>query len=225
MSARIRPIICLMLLACCVGIAAAQDKPVDIEALKARSDQGDNRATRELAERYYVGRGGVEQDYGEARRFYERLAKRGDPRAQTTLGTIYARGYGVDQNFEVARYWWTQAAKKNDAGAFYDLGTLYHRGEGVTQDYVQAAEWYRKAAHSGHVIAQKNLARMHWERQGVERSAQWAYYWFKIAALLGDDESQEALPIVARTMTQSQIRQAESEAADWMRKYKKIVGD
>jgi TPR repeat protein len=225
MSARARPLAFALLAVCCLGLAFAQDKPFDIDVLKARSNEGDNRATRRLAEMYYIGRDGVEQDYGEARRWYERLAKRGDPRAQTTLGLMYARGYGVEKNFEVARYWWDQAAKKKDAGALYNIGTLYHRGEGVTQDYAQAARWYREAANMGHVIAQKNLANMYWESRGVEKSPQWAYYWFKVASLLGDDEAQESLRVVAPAMTASQIRDAESQADDWMKKYRKIVGE
>ena len=225
MSAPARRLVFTLVAACWLGLALAQSQPFDIEVLKARSDEGDNRATRQLAEMYYTGRDGVEQDYREARRWYERLAKRGDPRAQTTLGLMHARGYGVEQNYQVAHYWWTQAAKKKDAGALYNIGTLYHRGEGVTQDYGQAARWYREAAQMGHVIAQKNLANMYWESRGVEKSPQWAYYWFKIASLLGDDEAQESLQVVAPAMTAGQIRDTESQAADWMKKYKKIVGE
>jgi hypothetical protein len=106
----------------------------------------------------------------------------------------------------------------------YNLGTLYYRGEGVTQDYKQAADWYRKAAQIGHVDAQKNLAGMYWEGKGIEKSAQWAYYWFKVASLLGDDVAQDSLKVVARAMNSSQLRDADGEADDWMKQYKKIVG-
>jgi TPR repeat protein len=218
-ASRISRIALALLLAGSLCSAFAQDKAVDIDDLKKRSDGGDNRATRQLAEMYYVGRDGVEQDFKEAIRWYERLAKRNDRRAQTTLG------YGVEKNFEVARYWWTQAAKRDDAGAQYNLGTLYYRGEGVTQDYAEAARWYRHAAQIGHVNSQKNLAGMYWEGRGVEKNAQVAYYWFKVAALLGDDESQESLKVVGKVMPAGQIRDAESQADDWMRKYKKIVGN
>jgi TPR repeat protein len=223
-ASRISRIILAALLAGGLSSAIAQDRAVNIDDLKRRSDSGDNKATRQLAEMYYAGRDGVEQDFKEAIRWYERLAKRNDRRAQTTLGTIYARGYGVEKNFDIARYWWTQAAKRDDAGAQYNLGTLYYRGEGVTQDYAEAARWYRQAAQIGHVNSQKNLAGMYWEGRGVEKNPQVAYYWFKVASLLGDDESQESLKIVGKAMPAGQIRDAESQADDWMSKYKKIVG-
>jgi TPR repeat protein len=213
-----------LLLAGCFGLAAAQDKPVDIEALKANAKQGSTRAMRQLGDMYYVGRGGVEQNFAEAVHWYTLLANRGDRRGQTLLGTMYARGYGVQKNPETARLWWLKAADKGDAGAQYDLGTLYYRGEGVAQDYKQAADWYNKASQIGHVNAQKNLAGMYWEGQGVEKNAQQAYFWFKVASLLGDDDSQDSLKIVAKVMKPGQLKEADEQADDWMKKYKKIVG-
>jgi TPR repeat protein len=210
-------------LAACVGIAAAQDK-VDIEALKARADSGDRRATRQLAEMYYVGRGGVDQNFGEAARWYEKLAKHGDPRAQTSLGLMYARGYGVEKNMDTARRWWSFAASQNDPGAQYNLGVIYSKGDGVAQDYPRAAQWLDRAAQRGHVQAQHNLGMLYHEGKGVPRDPVRAYFWLKVAALQGDDVSQEALKGVARGLSESQVRQAASEADEWMQRYKKIVG-
>lgn len=224
MSASVNRLALALLLAGCFSLCVAQDKPVDIEALKASAKQGSTRAMRQLGDMYYVGRGGAEQDFVEAARWYTMLANRGDLRGQTTLGTMYARGYGVQKNPETARYWWLKAAQRNDAGAQYDLGTLYYRGEGVTQDYKQAADWYGKASQIGHVNAQKNLAAMYWEGQGVDKNPQQAYFWFKVAALLGDDDSQDSLKIVAKAMKPGEVREAEEQADEWMRKYKKIVG-
>jgi hypothetical protein len=226
-ASRISRLVFALLLAGCVGVAAAQDKPVDIEALKASAKQGSTRAMRQLGDLYYVGRDGVEQNFGEALRWYSMLANRGDRRGQTILGTMYARGYGVEKNLARAHDWWLASATSHlggDAGAMYNLGTLYYRGEGVTQDYKQAADWYRKAAQIGHVDAQKNLAGMYWEGKGIEKSAQWAYYWFKIASLLGDEVAQDSLKVVAKAMNSGQVREADGQADDWMRQYKKIVG-
>jgi uncharacterized protein len=222
-----------LVLAGCVGIAAAQDKaaqdkaapaPVNVEDLRIRSGKGDRTATRQLAEMYYLGRGGVEQNFSEAARWYEILARQGDRRAQTSLGLIYARGYGVTKNLELAHKWWSLAALQGDAGAQYNLGTLYFRGEGVTKDYEQAARWYRDAAQRGHVQAQSKLGSMYYEGQGMDKSSRQAYYWLKVAALQGDDEAQSALPVVAKGMSAGEIRDADDQAGEWMKKYKKIVG-
>lgn len=222
-------LVCAALLALCLAPSAAQDKPaqdkVDLEDLKTRASAGNRIAIRRLADMYYAGTGGLDQNYGEAARLYQRLAKQGDRRAQTALGLMYARGYGVEKNYDVARRWWSYAAAQNDAGAQYNLGTLYYRGEGVAQDFAEAARWYRSASQMGHVTSQKNLAGMYLDGKGIAQDTQRAYYWFKVAALLGDDESQESVKIVGKRLNASQLREAESEADDWMRKYKKIVGD
>ena len=213
-----------LLLAGCLGAAAAQDKPVNVEDLKARSAAGDRRATRQLAEMYYVGRGGVEQSFGEAARWYERLAKQGDARAQTSLGLMYARGYGVEKNLATAHRWWSFAAAQNDPGAQYNLGLSYSSGEGVAQDYKQAADWYAKAASRGHVQAQHNVGLLYFEGKGVERDPVRAYFWLKVAALQGEDVAQEALKVIGKGMSADQVRQAETQADEWMRDYKKVVG-
>jgi len=218
---------CLLLVAACVGLAAEQDKPapakINIEDLKIRSNAGDKRATRQLAEMYYVGRGGVEQNFGEAARWYEKLARQGDARAQTSLGLMYARGYGVPKNLQTARRWWSFAASQNDPGAQFNLGLIYSRGEGVAQDLPQAAQWYNRAAIRGHVQAQHNLGMLYHGGLGVERDPVRAYYWVKVAALQGDEVAQDSLKVVASGMSADQVGDAEAQAAEWMKKYKKVL--
>jgi uncharacterized protein len=208
------------LLVACLATAAAQDR-INVEDLRIRSDAGDRSATRQLAELYYLGRGGVGQDFGEAARWYERLAKQGDARAQSSLGLMYARGYGVPKNLETARRWWSFAAAQNDPGAQYNLGVIYATGEGVPQDYKQAAHWLDRAAQRGHVQAQHNLGMLHHEGKGVERDPLRAYFWIKVAALQGDEVAQTALDAVGSRMSADQIQQAEREAGEWMKRNSK----
>jgi TPR repeat protein len=212
-----------LLLAAATGLAWPQGN-VNIEDLKVRSDAGERGATRQLAEMYYLGRGGVEQNFSEAARWYERLARQGDPRAQTSLGLMYARGYGVARNMETARKWWNFAAAQNDPGAQYNLGVIYSRGEGVERDYGQAAQWLRLAAQRGHIQAQNNLGLLYHEGKGLERDPVRAYFWLKVATLQGDDVSQEALRNVGKGMSADQVRDAEGQAEEWMKKMKKGVG-
>jgi TPR repeat protein len=219
----INRIVLVLLAASCINVALAQDK-VSINDLKVRSGAGDWSATRQLAEMYYLGRGGVEQNFNEAAAWYEVLARQGDARAQSSLGLMYARGYGVAKNMDTARKWWSFAAAQNDPGAQYNLGVIYGKGEGVAQDYLQAAQWLSRAAQRGHVHAQHNLSLLYHEGKGVERDPPRAYFWMKAAAMQGDDASEEALQFVGSGMSADQIRQAAAEAGEWMRKYKKIVG-
>ena len=221
MSARASWLTCA-LLAACLGTAAAQDR-INVEDLRTRSEAGDRSAMRQLAELYYLGRGGVQQDFGEAARWYERLAKQGDARAQSSLGLMYARGYGVPKNLETARRWWSFAAAQNDPGAQYNLGVVYATGEGVPQDYKQAAHWLDRAAQRGHVLAQHNLGMLHYEGKGVERDPLRAYFWIKVAALQGDEVAQTTLTAVGSGMSADQIQQAEREAREWLKRNRKAL--
>ena len=223
MSAPINHLVLALLLAGCVNVTLAQNK-VNTDDLKIRSAAGERSATRQLAEMYYLGRGGVEQNFSEAAIWYEKLAKQGDARAQTSLGLMYARGYGVAKNMDTARKWWSFAAAQNDPGAQYNLGVIYSQGEDVPQDYPQAVQWLNRAAQRGHIQAQHNLGLLYYEGKGVERDPLRAYFWLKVAVLQGDEESQGPLKVVAKGMSADQVRQAESQAEDWMKNYKKIVG-
>lgn len=205
-------------------LAQQQSAPekINVEELKLRSEAGDRTATRQLAELYYLGHGGVEQNFREAARWYEKLARQGDPRAQTSLGLMYARGYGVEKNLEFARKWWSLAAAQNDPAAQYNLGVIYSTGEGVAQDFAQAAQWLTRAASRGHVQAQHNLGLLYYEGKGVERDPVRAYFWVRVAALQGDELARETLGLVSRGMSAVQIAQAEAQANEWMRRAKKL---
>lgn len=217
-----RRLVYLVLSVACFSLAAAQDK-INVEDLKLRAEAGDKTATRQLADAYYLGRGGVGQNFSEAARWYLTLARQGDARAQTTVGLMYARGYGVKRDSTAAHYWWNFAAAQNDPGAQYNLGVIYSRGEGVPQDLEQAVQWYTKAASRGHVQAQHNLGMLYYEGKGVPRDPVRAYFWIRVAALQGDDVARDTLKDVAKGMSPAQITEADTQAGEWMKKAKKIL--
>lgn len=210
------------LLAAGLQLAAAQGK-ISVEDLKIRAEAGDRTATRQLADAYYLGRDGVEQNFAEAARWLLKLAQQGDVRAQTTMGLMYARGYGVKKDPQAAHHWWSFAAAANDPGAQYNLGLTYANGDGVAQDFSQAAEWYSKAAQRTHVQAQFNLGMLYHQGKGVAQDPVLAYYWVKVAALQGDDRAQNTLKKVGEGMSDDQIRQAEARAEEWLRRVKKAL--
>jgi uncharacterized protein len=210
------------LLALSLATAAAQES-VKTGDLRLRSEAGDRSAMRQLAELYYLGHGGVGQDFAEAARWYERLAKQGDARAQASLGLMYARGYGVPRNLETARHWWSFAAAQNDPGAQYNLGVVYATGEGVPIDYKQAAHWFDRAARRGHVQAQQNLGVLYREGKGVGRDPQLGYFWTKVAALQGDEIAHASLQAAAANLSADQVSETDSRAGEWMRHNKKAL--
>jgi uncharacterized protein len=77
-------------------------------------------------------------NYTRAARIFSDLAVRGDARAQTYLGFMFANGEGVPQNFIVAAGWYRCAVRQNFPSAEYLLGLQYDKGQGVPQDYVAA---------------------------------------------------------------------------------------
>ncbi len=77
-------------------------------------------------------------DYMRASRIFSDLAVRGDARAQTFLGFMFANGQGVPQNFVVAAGWYRCAIRQSFPTAEYLLGLQYDKGQGVPQDYVIA---------------------------------------------------------------------------------------
>ena len=77
------------------GVAHAADSKITIEDLTQRAAVGDRTAMHALAESYYAGSNGADQDFARAADWYLRLAKTGDAGAQYNLGLTYSRGEGV----------------------------------------------------------------------------------------------------------------------------------
>lgn len=215
----------LLLVAIAAGTAGAQapaaDDVLNLPDLRQRSDAGDRGATRTLAEAYYIGRGGVEQDFGEAARWFRRLATQGDARAQTSLGLMYARGLGFERNFDEARRWWSLAAAQNDPGAQNNLGILYLLGQGVAPDAAQAAFWFGRAAERGHIQAQVNLGELYLDGKGVPKDPELAYYWMFIAATLGDEHAARFVTHLEREMAPGQPEQARERAKPLLQKLRR----
>lgn len=210
-----------LLMFCAVCGAQAAESQITITDLTLRADAGDRTAMRALAEAYYAGQDGAEQDFTKAADWYRKLAQSGDARAQTSLGLMYARGYGVSKNLAEAHRWWNFAAAQNDPGAQFNLGLTYIQGQGVATDYSRAARWFREAARRGHVQAQYNLGLLLHEGKGVERNPQEAYFWVKAAALQGDDYAQQNLAPLAAGLSGEQKREADNRAGAWMQQLKK----
>jgi len=107
--------------------------------------------------------------------------------------------------------------------AQYNLGLSYANGDGVAQDYERAAQWYEKAAERTHIQAQYNLGLLYLQGKGVAKDPLRAYFWVKVAALQGDDRAQDSLNKVAAGMSAEQVRQAEAQADEWMKRAKKLL--
>jgi len=93
------------------GILAGQ---TDVEALKAKAEQGDAQAQNSLGVRYDTGQG-VPQNYAEAIKWFRMAAEQGDAAAQYNLGSMYGLGRGVPQDYVQAHMWVNLAASMSQA--------------------------------------------------------------------------------------------------------------
>ena len=200
------------------GIAAAADQAINMEDLKIRSEAGDKGATRSLAEAYYAGRGGVEQNFCEAAKWYRKLASQGDARAQTSLGIMHVRGYCFEKNFGEAYKWFSLAAAQNDAGAQNNMGVMHIEGQGVPRDAAKAAFWFERAAGRGHIQAQYNIGEMYHDGNGVAKNGVLSYYWMSLAATQGDENAEQYLKKLDTELPPGQIEQAKEKAKEWLKR-------
>ncbi|MDR3474755.1 MAG: tetratricopeptide repeat protein [Devosia sp.] len=178
------------------------------------ADQGNANAQAALGALYELGNG-VPQDYMEAVRWYREAADQGSANAQTALGRMYEAGRGVSQDYAEAARWYRMAADQGNANAQTALGIMYDGGHGVSQDYAEAARWFRAAADQGVVTAQDILGMYYYLGTGVSKDYLQTYMWWNLAAIGGDDNAAKSRDLVARSMTPTQIGEAQELGAAW----------
>ena len=127
----------------------------ELEAAKwfrRAADREHAMAQWELGSKYLIGRvgsEGVDQDFYQARKWFEKSANNGEPLGMEDLGRIYANGKGVAKNYPVAIKWFERAIENGNRGALAALGSMYQTGKAVPKDNERANEFYRKAADRG----------------------------------------------------------------------------
>jgi putative methionine-R-sulfoxide reductase with GAF domain len=70
-----------------------------------------------------------------------KLAEKGDPAAQFSMGARYATGEEVPQDYAEAVRWFSMAAEQGHVVSQATLGAYYWAGRGVPQDLVKAYFW------------------------------------------------------------------------------------
>ena len=135
--------------------ASNSTTPSEFEETKASAEAGDADAQYNLGELYRNGQG-VEQDFKEALKWYQKAADQGHADAQLNLGVMYANGEGVLEDDKEATKWFQKAADQGLAMAQSNLGVMYASGQGVEQNYVTAYAWWNIAATNDHQNAKNN---------------------------------------------------------------------
>lgn len=125
-------------------------------------------------------------NHADALALWEPLARAGDARAQTNIGTCFAQGFGVPVDGALALRWLTLSAEAGYAAGQRNLADFLLRGvKSVEPDPPRAAAFYRLAAEQGDALAQDMLSWMLLEGEAVPGEAADARFWAEKAAAQG----------------------------------------
>ena len=159
-----------------------------------RAIEGDNHSQYLLALNYQQGTGGIEQNYFEAKKWYEKSARQGHMDAQFYLGWLYTNGYCGKKDFTEAMKWYMQSAEQGGIGAMANIGWIYQNSD---NNYIEAVKWYEKAAKLGELYAQNNLGYCYQWGLGVNQNLHTAKEWYKKALLQGHPDAENNLKTIA----------------------------
>jgi len=124
-----------------------------LDSLRKAANGGYPAAQFYLSKMYESGKGGVKKDLPEARRWSERAAAAGDPRAMHNLALYYFKGEGGPRNSTTAATWFRKAADTGLVDSQFNLAQLYESGLGVSQNPAEAYKWYVIAGRAGDATA------------------------------------------------------------------------
>lgn len=172
--------------------------------------QGDSHAIESLGVFYWHGLG-VKTDYIEAYNLFLKASRLGSVAANTNLGVMYIKGQGVIKNYSIAKKFLMNAAAQGDSSAIFNLGQLYYFGNIGPVNHKKGVELYFKAAKLGNKLAQAKLGFLYAVGNDVlPKDYVQAYKWFSLAEKQGDKEAANALGIITKRMSASELAEAKA---------------
>ncbi len=123
------------------GRRVQKDEAHAFELNLAAASEGDSEAILAMGW-FYLNGVGVPKSIEDARIWYRKSARRGEPRAMFSLGQI---AYD-ERAWNDARIWFTRAVRHHHHRSLYWLAKLHWRGSGVTKDRKEAMKLIHLAA-------------------------------------------------------------------------------
>lgn len=173
----------------------------NIASLKQRAERGDTEAQYLLGDHYWNGMG-VQTNYSEAFKWYEKSAWGGNMWGKYNYGKCFRLGRGVGKDEERARHEfrlsaemgnpWAllQLAEMGDTDAMYKVGDHYWNGDrqdiGMPQNDSEAFKWYEKSARGGNEWGFFNCGKCYTLGRGCRRNRELACDAFGQAAARGN---------------------------------------
>lgn len=109
-----------------------------------------------------------EHDIGDealAARWARAAADRGEPAAQSLLGSMYNRGWGVPMDPRAAQAWWWRAARAGITAAMFNMGTALAHGRGAPPNpelsYALMRTAFIRGMRAPYMLRAMALARLH----------------------------------------------------------------
>ena len=177
-----------------VGLAGL--RAADLDALRAKADNGDVEAMGELAEAYYWGHG-LNPDWKRSFGWAEKAAKENHPVANYRMGVQHLLGHGVEEDIDLGQQLISlsaagmeKRAKNGDHLAQFYLALMYQYGVGRMGDRPKKRQWMTLAAEGGQSDAQYGMGRMYAMGVGVKRDFIEMKRWWRMAAEQGHAPAQ-----------------------------------
>lgn len=132
-------------------------------------------------------------DYQDARRAYEvgrftealekleKLAQKGDARAQYEVALMYLQGIGTAVDPTRGGQWMMAAANNGNATAMVEIGGRFETGMNAEKNPILAFTWFRRAAATGDPIGMYKLAMLYESGEGIPADLPRAYAWYRLA--------------------------------------------
>jgi TPR repeat protein len=102
---------------------------------------------------HYFGGVGVPVSYEKSRKWYQKSARHGDPRAMFSLGQI---AY-LERDFTESLTWFRRATQAGHVRSFYWIGKHYWYGHGISKNKKEAMRFFHLAADKKVVEARRVL--------------------------------------------------------------------
>ena len=138
-----------------------------------------------MGEHYYYGLT-IDQDYREAKRYFEEAVLDLDDIAINLLGNIYRDGNDLEVDKEKAFESYKAAANLDNDDAMFNLATAHLLGEGTAKDESMAFFWMEKASHGLYLVEPLlELSLMYRDGIGKESNPEKALEYLELAADAG----------------------------------------
>ncbi|MFK7957331.1 MAG: tetratricopeptide repeat protein [Lysobacterales bacterium] len=175
----------LVLVSAGIGEIAIATQPDELVALREAAEQGDPKASHDLALTLLPGADSAEKQL-EVVRLVERAADAQYVPAMIDLGEFYGRGTLVSQDLDKAIVILERAAELGSTDALVSIGALHLSGVDGQADFPEGIRYFRKAAELGSALAMGRLGLMYLQGIGVNQDSSAAFNWLSKAAEAGD---------------------------------------